>query len=201
MAAAGGGFVAVRPLHSGQGGVVFASADGSSWRYVTTLASASGLKITAVNGGTGGYSVLGQVPRGAMYGFTSTDGTHWKKAASFGQAPGTTTGAAITADGVLIATGATSTPSQGGRGERPYLAVAGPGHDPRVVSVTGLAGASDHPDRRDRGRGRRPAAGRGGGAGRHAGRLVGAQPSPARTPRLPGPPPPVSRPPSTAPSG
>ena len=145
VAAGGGGFVAVRPLHSGQGGVVFASADGASWKYVTTLASASGLKITAVNGGTGGYSVLGQVPRGAMYGFTSTDGTHWKKAASFGQAPGTTTGAVITAGGVLIATGATSTsPSQAGAGagERPYLAVAGPGHDPQIISVAGLAGAS-----------------------------------------------------------
>ena len=149
VAAAGGGFVAVRPLHSGQGGVVFASADGSSWKYVTTLASGSGLKITAVNGGAGGYSVLGQVPRGAMYGFTSTDGTHWKKAASFGQAPGTTTGAAITAGGVLIATGATSTsPSRasgGGAGERPYLAVAGPGHDPQVISVASLAGASISP--------------------------------------------------------
>ena len=143
VAAGGGGFVAVRPLHSGQGGVVYASANGSSWRYVTRLSSASGLKITAVNGGTGGYSVLGQVPRGAMYGFTSTDGTHWKKAASFGQAPGTTTGAAITAGGVLIATGATSTSQAGaGAGERPYLAVAGPGHDPQVISMAGLAGAS-----------------------------------------------------------
>jgi hypothetical protein len=138
VAAAGGGFVAVRPLHSGQGGVVYASANGSGWRYVTKLASASGLKITAVNGGAGGYSVLGQVARGAMYGFTSTDGTHWKKAASFGQAPGTTTGAAVTADGVLIATGVTTTRTGG----RPYLAVAGPGPDPRVVSVTGLAGAA-----------------------------------------------------------
>jgi hypothetical protein len=146
VAAAGGGFVAVRPLHSGQGGVVYASANGSSWRYVTTLASASGLKISAVNGGTGGYSVIGQVPRGAMYGFTSTDGTHWKKAASFGQAPGTTTGAAIIANGVLIATGATSTSTSTSTstraGERPYLAVAGPGHDPRVVSVSSLAGAA-----------------------------------------------------------
>ncbi|HEY2279360.1 MAG TPA: sialidase family protein [Streptosporangiaceae bacterium] len=149
LAAAGRGFVAVRPLHSGQGGVVYASADGASWRYVTRLSSASGLKITAVNGGTGGYSVLGQVPRGAMYGFTSTDGTHWQKAASFGQAPGSTTGVAITGDGVLVATGATSTgagTSMGAgtarTGERPYLAVAGPGQDPQVVSVTGLAGAA-----------------------------------------------------------
>jgi hypothetical protein len=138
VAAGPGGFVAVRPSAQGQAGIVYASANGSTWRYETTLASASGLKLTAVDGGAGGYSVLGQVARGAMYGFASTDGTHWKKAASFGQAPGTTTGSTVTVGGVLIATGATGTRT----GRRPYLAVAAPGQDPQTVSVAGIPGAT-----------------------------------------------------------
>jgi hypothetical protein len=138
VAAGPDGFVAVRASAQGQAGIVYASANGSSWHYATTLASASGLKITAVNGGDGGYSVLGQGGRGTMYGFTSNDGTHWKRAASFGPAPDQTTGSTVTASGVVVATGAAGTPTS----ERPYLAVAGPGHAPRVVSVATIAGAT-----------------------------------------------------------
>jgi hypothetical protein len=140
VAAAGSGFVAVRPTGTGlnQGGVVYASADGSSWHYATTLGSATGLKLTAVDGDANGYSVLAQGSRGQLFGFTSTDGTHWKKAGNFGPAPGTTTGSTVAGDGVLIATGATGTRA----GQQPFLAVIIPGHQPQGVNVARIAGAT-----------------------------------------------------------
>lgn len=140
VAAAGSGFIAVRPTAPGrsQGGVVYTSANGSSWHYATTLGSASGLKLTAVGGSAGGYSVLAQGSRGQLFGFTSTDGTHWKKAGNFGSAPGTTTGGTVTGDGVLIATGATSNQAS----QQPFLGVAAPGQPPQGISVAGIAGAT-----------------------------------------------------------
>jgi hypothetical protein len=140
VAAAGSGFVAVRPTDAAQrqGGVVYASANGSSWHYATTLGSANGLKLTAVDGSANGYSVLAQGSRGQLFGFTSADGTHWKKAGNFGHAPGTTTGSTVTGDGAVIATGATGTRA----GQQPFLAVVIPGHQPRGVNVARIAGAT-----------------------------------------------------------
>ena len=140
VAAAGSGFVAVRPTATGhsRGGVVYTSANGSSWHYATTLGSASGLKLTAVDGSAVGYSVLAQGSRGQLFGFTSTDGKRWDKAGNFGSAPGTTTGSTVTGSGVLIATGATSHRA----GQQPFLGVAARGQQPQAVSVAGIAGAT-----------------------------------------------------------
>ncbi|HWG14526.1 MAG TPA: hypothetical protein VG268_14730 [Streptosporangiaceae bacterium] len=146
LAVAGSGFIAVRPgtAPSGPGnssrtakpaGIVYASPNGLTWHYAATLTSAYGLRVSAVNGGAGGYAVLGQGPGGAMYGYTSADGAHWKPVTSFGPAPGTITGTTVTASGVQIATGATGTPTA----ERPYLAVAAPGHPPRAISIARIA--------------------------------------------------------------
>jgi hypothetical protein len=139
VAAAGSGFVAVRPTATGHspGGVVYTSANGSSWHYATTLGSASGLKLTAVDGSAGGYSVLARGSRGQLFGFTSTDGSHWEKAGNFGSAPGTTTGSTVTG-GVLIAAGATSNQAS----QQPFLGVAAPGQPPQAVSVAGIGGAA-----------------------------------------------------------
>jgi len=135
------GFVAVRPLANGQGGVVYTSADGSSWRYATTLTSNHGLEVTAVDGGPGGYSILGQGPGGQLWGFSSTDGTHWSQAVAFGAAPGTTTGSSLTAGGALIATGATGSAT----GQHPFLAVASPSQPPQAINVSAIAGATLSP--------------------------------------------------------
>lgn len=149
IAAAGPGFVAVRPGTAPSGpthaarpaGIVYASATGLAWHYVSTLRSASGLQINAVRGGAGGYAALGQGPGGDLYGYASPDGSTWKTAGSFGPAPGTVTGITVTASGVLIATGATGTPAA----ERPYLAVAVPGHTPRAINVARIAGGTISP--------------------------------------------------------
>jgi hypothetical protein len=148
VAAAGTGFVAVRPTAAGPdpggpnpGGVVYASANGSSWHYVTTLTAPHGLKLTAVNGGTGGYSVLGQGPGGATHGYTSTDGTHWSQAGSFGTGSDAVTSSAVTGRGILIAAGASSTKTS----QSPFLTVATPGHPPRPITVTRIAGATISP--------------------------------------------------------
>jgi hypothetical protein len=140
VAAAGSGFVAVRPTAAGHspGGVVYTSANGSSWRYATAVGSASGLKLTTVDGSAGGYSMLAQGSRGQLFGFTSTDGKHWAKAGNFGSAPGITTGSTVTSNGVLIATGATSNRA----GQQPFLGVAARGQQPQAVSVAGIAGAT-----------------------------------------------------------
>jgi hypothetical protein len=146
IAAAGAGFVAVRPGTAPSGptraarpaGLVYASANGRGWHYVTTLTSANGVRISAVRGGAGGFAVLGEGPGGTLYGYTSPDGASWKPAASFGPAPGTVTGTTVTSSGVQIAAGATGTPAA----EQPYLAVAAPGHAPRAINVARITGAT-----------------------------------------------------------
>ncbi len=149
LAATGQGFVAVRPgtAPSGPGqqarpaGIVYASPNGLSWHYVASLTAANGVKISTVKGGSGGFAVLGQGPAGFLYGYTSADGSHWKAATSFGPAPETTTGTTVTTSGVQIATGTTGTPVA----QRPYLAVAAPGHAFRVINFGRIAGATITP--------------------------------------------------------
>ncbi len=112
-----------------------------SWHYAASLTSANGVKISAVKGGSSGYAVLGAGPGGVMYGYTSANGSHWKAATSFGPAPETITGTAVTASGVQIATGTTGSPVA----QWPYLAVAAPGHAHRIISFRRIAGATITP--------------------------------------------------------
>ena len=72
IASDGAGFVAVRPGSVSPGsnaqsdGVVYASADGMSWRYVSTLTASNGVQIGMVAGGPGGFAALGRGPGGYM---------------------------------------------------------------------------------------------------------------------------------------
>jgi hypothetical protein len=149
LAATGQGFVAVRPGTAPSGrsqqarpaGIVYASPNGLRWHYVASLTAANGVEISTVKGGSGGFAVLGRGPAGFLYGYTSTDGSRWKAATSFGPAPEAITGTTVTASGVQIATGATGTPVA----QRPYLAVAAPGHAFRVIDFGRIAGATITP--------------------------------------------------------
>ena len=143
IAADGTGFVAVRPGNVPAGpnaqpdGVVYASANGTSWRYVSTLTSASGVQIGMVAGGPGGFAALGRGPGGYMAGFLSADGLSWRSGISFGPAPASVTGATVTAAGTVLVTGA-----RGAAGsQRPYLALAQPGQSARAVNVSAVPGA------------------------------------------------------------
>jgi hypothetical protein len=143
------GFVAVRPGSAPSGpsqqtrptGIVYASANGLNWHYVASLTAVNGVRISAVTGGSGGFAVLGRGPAGFMYGYTSADGSHWKRATSFGPAPETITGTTVTTSGVQIATGTTGTPVA----QQAYLAVAAPGHAFRVINFPRVAGATITP--------------------------------------------------------
>jgi hypothetical protein len=146
VAVTGAGFIAVRPGTASSGpsqearpaGIVYASPTGVTWHYVASLTSANGLRISAVQGGAGGFAVLGAGPGGTMYGYTSADGSHWKAATSFGPAPQTMTGTTVAASGAQIATGSS------GRlvAQRPYLAVGARGHPTRTISFGHIAGAT-----------------------------------------------------------
>ena len=144
IAADGTGFVAVRPGSVPAGpnaqpdGVVYASANGTSWRYVSTLTSASGVQIGMVAGGPGGFAALGRGPGGYMAAFLSADGLSWRSGISFGPAPASVTGATVTAAGTVLVTGA-----RGAAGsQRPYLALAQPGQSARSVNVAAVPGAT-----------------------------------------------------------
>ena len=144
IAADGTGFVAVRPGNVPAGpnaqpdGVVYASANGTSWRYVSTLTSASGVQIGMVAGGPGGFAALGRGPGGYMAAFLSADGLSWRSGISFGPAPASVTGATVTAAGTVLVTGA-----RGAAGsQRPYLALAQPGQSARAVNVAAVPGAT-----------------------------------------------------------
>ena len=144
VAADGTGFVAVRPGSVSAGpnaqpdGVVYASANGTSWRYVSTLTAASGVQIGMVAGGPGGFAALGRGPGGYMAAFLSADGLSWRSGISFGPAPASVTGATVTAAGTVLVTGA-----RGAAGsQRPYLALAQPGQSARAVNVAAVSGAT-----------------------------------------------------------
>ncbi len=144
IAADGTGFVAVRPGSVSAGpnaqpdGVVYASADGTSWRYVSTLTSVYGVQVGVVAGGPGGFVALGRGPGGYMAAFLSADGLSWRSGLSFGPAPASVTGATVTATGTVLVTGA-----RGAAGsQRPYLALAQPGRSARTVNVAAVPGAT-----------------------------------------------------------
>ncbi len=149
LAVTGQGFIAVRPGTAPSGpsqqarpaGIVYASPTGLNWHYVASLTAANGVKISTVTGGPGGFAVLGRGPAGFLYGYTSADGSHWKAATSFGPASATSTGTTVTTGGVQIATGSTGTPVA----QRPYLAVAAPGHAVRAINFGRVAGATITP--------------------------------------------------------
>ena len=144
IAADGTGFVAVRPGNVPAGpnaqpdGVVYASANGTSWRYVSTLTSASGVQIGMVAGGPGGFAALGRGPGGYMAAFLSADGLSWRSGISFGPAPASVTGATVTAAGTVLVTGARGAVGS----QRPYLALAQPGQSARAVNVAAVPGAT-----------------------------------------------------------
>ncbi len=144
IAADGTGFVAVRPgsVSAGQNaqpdGIVYASANGTTWRYVSTLTSANGVQIGMVAGGPRGFAALGRGPGGYMAAFLSADGLSWRSGISFGPAPASVTGAVVTAAGTVLVTGA-----RGAAGsQRPYLALAQPRQSARVVNVAAVPGAT-----------------------------------------------------------
>ena len=144
IASDGTGFVAVRPGSVSPGsnaqsdGVVYASADGMSWRYVSTLTASNGVQIGMVAGGPGGFAALGRGPGGYMLGYLSADGLSWRSGISFGPAPASVTGATVTAAGTVLVAGA-----RGAAGsQRPYLALAQPGQTARAVNVAAVTGAT-----------------------------------------------------------
>jgi len=144
IAAGGTGFVAVRPGTAAQGsgsqgdGVVYASADGTSWRYVATLGAVDGVQIGLVRGGPGGFAALGRGPGGDMAAYLSADGVSWGAGIPFGPAPVSVTGATVTAGGTVVVTGADGAAGS----QRPFLALARPGQAARAVNLTGVPGGS-----------------------------------------------------------
>jgi len=146
IAATGTGFVAVRsgtaaPGPSGSGladGVVYASAGGAAWHYVTTLTATDGVQIGVVAGGPGGFTALGRGPGGAMAAYLSTDGLSWSRGIAFGPAPPDVSGATLTAGGTVVVTGSTTVAGR----QQPYLALAPSGQAARPLNVAALAGGT-----------------------------------------------------------
>ncbi len=146
IAATGTGFVAIRsgtavPGTSRSGladGVVYASAGGAAWRYVTTLTATDGVQIGVVAGGPGGLTALGRGPGGAMAAYLSTDGLSWSRAIAFGPAPPDVSGATVTAGETVVVTGSTTAAGR----RQPYLALAPSGQAARPLTVAALAGGT-----------------------------------------------------------
>jgi len=144
IAASGAGFVAIRPGSGPQGpsastqanGVVYASSDGTSWRYVATLTAADGVQFGMVKGGPGGFAALGRGPGGDMAAYLSADGLTWRPGVPFGPAPPSVAGATVTAGGTVIVTGSTGALGR----QQPYLALAPPGQPARAVHVAAIPG-------------------------------------------------------------
>ena len=146
IAASAAGFVAIRPGDSPPGspavtradGVVYASAGGTSWRYVATLTAADGVRLGVVSHDPGGFAALGRGPGGDMAAYVSADGISWRPGIAFGPAPASVTGATVTAGGTVIVTGSTGTAGR----QQPYLALAPPGQAARAVPVAAIPGAT-----------------------------------------------------------
>ena len=146
IAASGAGFVAIRPGRSSPGssaaaqanGVVYASADGMSWRYTATLTAPHGVQLGMVQAGAGGFVALGRGPAGALGAYVSPNGLTWGPVIPFGPAPPSVTGATVTAGGTVVVTGSTGAPGR----RQPYLALAPVGQVAQTVDVAAIPGGS-----------------------------------------------------------
>ena len=156
IAANGAGFVAIRPGSGSQGsnsqrssspgrsgaaqadGVVYVSADGTSWQYAATLTASNGVQLGLVTAGPGGFVALGRGPGGDMGAYVSPTGMSWGSAIAFGPAPPSVTGATVTGGGTVVVTGSTGAPGR----QQPYLALAPAGQAARDVPVTAVPGGT-----------------------------------------------------------
>ncbi len=142
IAAAGSGFVAVRPgwtRKTGSDAVAYVSAGGSSWKRAAALTAAKKdhLRVTAVGGSDQGAVVSGRVAGGARVAWVSTDGTTWRRVASPGSAAQSQAGVTVTTGGTVVAAGATVRAADG---QQPYLVLAGARASP--VNFRAIAGAT-----------------------------------------------------------
>jgi hypothetical protein len=139
LAAAGTGFVAVRPaLKAGLPVAdVYRSADGGVWTFAATLGGSAGFTPGVMNGGSAGAVITGE-SAGALTAFVSADGAHWQQTPAFGRAASEAiSGVAVTTGGAVV----TAAPGSGVRTATPQIKVLQAGARPRNVSLTTIPGA------------------------------------------------------------
>ena len=138
LAAAGPGFVAVRPAVKAGAPVtdVYRSADGVAWTFATTLGGGAGFTPGVMNGGTAGAVITGS-SAGQLVAFISADGSTWQQTRGFGSAAALSLpGVAATAGGAV----ATAVPIDGSKAA-PVIKVLAAGATGRDVSLAAIPGA------------------------------------------------------------
>jgi hypothetical protein len=138
LAAAGAGFVLVRPAvaRGGPAADVYRSADGTAWTFQATL----GVDPAVVNGGPDGAVIAGRQGR-TLTAFVSADGTAWRLAGPLGSATAeSVSGATATGGGGLVVAG---TAPAGPASRQPVLTVAGPRRAPARTGARQIPGAFD----------------------------------------------------------
>jgi hypothetical protein len=145
LAPSASGLVVVRPGLDKAGaadGVVFASADGFSWRYAGIIdpPKKEGLQLTGVNGDGHGVVAAGRLGNGTPVAYESPYGRSWRRLAIPGTSAATSlSGFTVAPGGGVVAVGATAGQPDSQQG---YLSVSGgAAGSQHVIDLTTVAGA------------------------------------------------------------
>ena len=141
VAAAGGGFVLLRPATvAGRPAVdIFFSPNGLAWTFTATLHTAAGFTASMANGGPDGAVVAGQAGR-TLTAFSSANGRTWRQAQSLGAAASQAiSGVTLARDGTVVTAGVSAPPDS----RQPVLTLAAPGAGASQVDIAKIPGAVD----------------------------------------------------------
>ena len=139
VAAAGGGFVLLRPATVAKRPAVdvYFSPNGLAWTFAATLGAAPGFTAGTANGGPDGAVVTGQAGK-TLTAFVSANGRTWRQTRPFGAAASETiSGAVLAPDGAVVTAGTGAGPDS----RQPLITLTGAGAAAARVDVAKIPGA------------------------------------------------------------
>jgi hypothetical protein len=142
VAAAGGGFVLLRPAAvAGRPAVdVYYAPNGLAWTFQATLGAAGGFTAGMADGGPDGAVVTGRAgsPGRTLTAFVSANGRAWRQTRPFGTAASEeVSGVALAPDGAVVTAGVSTGPDS----RQPVITLTGTGAGPDRVDIAKIPGA------------------------------------------------------------
>ena len=141
VATAGRGFVLFRPATAAKNPAVdvYGSANGTTWKFGTTLATAIGFTPGVAGGGPGGAVITGKAGN-QLTAFASANGSSWQQAGPFATTAAQAVSGATVAGGTVVTAGTGQADSAG---QQPVITTVAPGRTATSVDIAQIPGATD----------------------------------------------------------
>ncbi|MFY9932756.1 MAG: hypothetical protein WAK82_32615, partial [Streptosporangiaceae bacterium] len=141
VAAAGQGFVLFRPATAARNPAVdvYGSANGTTWKFETTLDTAIGFTPGVTEGGPGGAVITGRAGS-QLTAFASANGSSWQQAGPFATTAAEAVSGVTVAGGTVITAG-TGQPEPESR--QPMITTVAPGGTAASVDIAKIPGATE----------------------------------------------------------